>query len=77
MGRIYATEDGIDPAIAEAIYEHWLPRHAGDELPQSKPGILLSLWPIKLDSLVGLIGVGGTMQLHQRIHSACAVRRWV
>ena len=57
MGRIYAKEDGIDDVVAEAIYEHWLPRHAGDELPQSKPGILLSLAE-KLDSLVGLMAVG-------------------
>ena len=47
----------LDDAVAEAIYEHWLPRHAGDELPQSKPGILLSLAD-KLDSLVGLMAVG-------------------
>ncbi len=57
MGRIYALEDGLPEAVAQAIYEHWLPRHAGDELPQSKPGILLSLAD-RLDSLVGLMGVG-------------------
>ena len=57
MGRIYALEDGIAEEVAQAIYEHWLPRHAGDELPQSKPGILLALAD-RLDSLVGLMGVG-------------------
>ena len=57
MGCIYAKEDGIDDAVAEAIYEHWLPRQAGDELPQSKPGILLALAD-RLDSLVDLMGVG-------------------
>ncbi len=57
MGRIYARKDGLPEAVAEAIYEHWLPRHAGDKLPQSKAGILLSLAD-RLDSLVGLMGVG-------------------
>ena len=57
MGRIYALEDGIAEEVAQAIYEHWLPRQAGDELPQSKPGILLALAD-RLDSLVGLMGVG-------------------
>ena len=57
IGRIYAREDGLPEEISQVIYEHWLPRHAGDELPQSKPGILLSLAD-RLDSLVGLMGVG-------------------
>ena len=57
MGRIYARKDGLPEAVAEAIYEHWLPRHAGDKLPQSKAGILLALAD-RLDSLVGLMGVG-------------------
>ncbi len=57
MGRIYALEDGLPEEVAQAIYGHWLPRHAGDELPQTKPGILLALAD-RLDSLVGLMGVG-------------------
>ncbi len=57
MGARYALEDGLPREIAQAIFEHWLPRHAGDELPQSKPGILLALAD-RLDSLVGLFGVG-------------------
>ena len=57
MGRIYTLEDGIDEDVAQAIYEHWLPRQAGDALPQSKAGILLALAD-RLDSLVGLMGVG-------------------
>ena len=57
MGRIYALEDDISEDVAQAIYEHWLPRHSGDALPQSKPGILLALAD-RLDSLVGLMGEG-------------------
>lgn len=57
MGRYYALQSGEDPVVAEAIYEHYLPRFAGDELPQSVPGILIALAD-RLDSLVGLFAVG-------------------
>ncbi len=58
MGRIYARADGWPEAVAQAIYEHWLPRGAGDELPQSSAGVLLALAD-QLDSLIGLMGVAG------------------
>lgn len=57
MGRIYAELGGEDPAVATAIYEHWLPRWAGDRLPASAAGVLLALLD-RLDSLVGLFAVG-------------------
>ena len=57
MGREYALREGIDATLAAAIYEHWLPRGAGDALPQSDAGRLLALAD-KLDSLVGLFAVG-------------------
>ncbi len=57
MGREYALREGIDAAVARAIYEHWLPTGAGDRLPASDAGRLLALAD-KLDSLVGLIAVG-------------------
>jgi len=57
MGREYALREGIDPAVATAIREHWLPTGAGDRLPASDAGRLLALAD-KLDSLVGLIAVG-------------------
>lgn len=57
MGREYARLSGEAPAVAEAIYEHYLPRFAGDALPQSKPGLVLAL-ANRLDSLVGLFAVG-------------------
>ncbi len=57
MGREYALREGIDPRIAAAIFEHWLPRGAGDQLPASEGGRLLALAD-KLDSLVGLFAVG-------------------
>ena len=57
MGREYALREGIDPAVATAIREHWLPEGADDELPASAAGRLLALAD-KLDSLIGLIAVG-------------------
>ena len=57
MGRYYALHSGERPEVAQAIFEHVLPRHAGDHLPESRPGIVLALAD-RLDSLVGLFGVG-------------------
>ena len=57
MGREYALREGIDPAIAQAITEHWLPSSAGGILPESDAGRLLALAD-KLDNLVGLLAVG-------------------
>jgi glycyl-tRNA synthetase len=53
MGRYYALHQGEPEAVADAIFEHWLPRGADDALPESRPGILLALAD-RLDTLVGL-----------------------
>ena len=57
MGREYARRGGYPQAVADAIYEHWLPRGADDDLPQSPAGVLLALAD-RLDSLTGLFAVG-------------------
>ena len=57
MGREYALREGIDSDVAQAIFEHWLPRGAGDILPASDAGRALAIAD-KLDSLVGLFAVG-------------------
>ena len=57
MGREYAKLAGEPEAVAEAIFEHWLPRYADDAAPKSAAGVLLALLD-RLDSLVGLFGVG-------------------
>ena len=57
MGRYYARNSGEDPQVAEAIFEHYLPRFAGDQLPQSDIGALLSLAE-KLHNLVGCFCIG-------------------
>jgi glycyl-tRNA synthetase beta chain len=53
MGRQYALYSGEDPTVAAAIEEHYQPRFAGDVIPASKAGQLLSLVD-KADTLVGI-----------------------
>lgn len=43
MGKEYALLEGEAPETAEAIFEHYLPRFAGDELPKTKSGTALSM----------------------------------
>ncbi len=57
MGREYAKRSGEPAAVAQAIFEHYLPRSAGDKLPESAPGVALALAD-RLDSLAGLFAVG-------------------
>ena len=57
MGREYARHWGEPEPVAVAIFEHYLPRYAGDALPETKPGIVLAIAD-RLDSLVGLFAVG-------------------
>ena len=57
MGREYAKRSGEPAAVATAIFEHYLPRSAGDKLPESHPGVALALAD-RFDSLAGLFAVG-------------------
>jgi len=57
MGREYGRVSGEPEGVAIALFEHYLPRFAGDALPQTKPGIALALAD-RLDSLSGLFAVG-------------------
>ena len=57
MGRNYALAGGEKPEVATAIFEHYLPRSQGDALPESGPGILVSLAD-RFDSLAGLFQIG-------------------
>jgi glycyl-tRNA synthetase len=57
MGREYALKSGEPPAVAEAIFEHYLPRSAGDVSPRTLPGLVVGL-ANRLDSLAGLFAVG-------------------
>lgn len=57
MGRYYAVSDGEAVEVAEAIGEQYLPRFAGDALPQSRDGQLLAIAD-KLDTLAGVFSIG-------------------
>ncbi|MBK7251681.1 MAG: glycine--tRNA ligase subunit beta [Gammaproteobacteria bacterium] len=57
MGRYYALADGEPPEVAEAIREHYLPRGAGDALPETHTGLALALAD-KLDALAGIFVLG-------------------
>lgn len=57
MGRIYAQNSGENKIVAQAIQEQYMPRFAGDDLPESTVGILLSLAD-KIDSIAGLHSLG-------------------
>lgn len=57
MGREYAERAGEDPGVANAILEHYLPRFAGDRLPATLPGKILSIAD-KIDTIAGCFGIG-------------------
>ena len=57
MGREYALLERIEPAVANAIAEHYLPTQAGGELPASDIGAFVSIAD-KLDTICGCFGVG-------------------
>jgi glycyl-tRNA synthetase beta chain len=57
MGRYYATRSGEHPEVCAALEEQYLPRHAGDRLPVSECGRILSVAD-KLDTLVGIFAIG-------------------
>jgi glycyl-tRNA synthetase beta chain len=57
MGREYAKEEGLPADVADAIFEHYLPRGAEDRMPQGDLGALLGLSD-RLDQLAGIFGIG-------------------
>lgn len=57
MAREYAERAGETPEVALALWEMELPRSAGDAVPSSTPGALLSLAD-RFDLLAGLFGIG-------------------
>lgn len=57
MGRFYAIQSGEAEEVAEAIFEHYLPRFSGDSLPKTQPGLAVGLAD-RLDSLAGLFAAG-------------------
>ncbi len=57
MGRHYATADGEHADVCRAIDEHYQPRFAGDAIPTTREGTIVSLAD-KLDSITGAFALG-------------------
>jgi glycyl-tRNA synthetase len=57
LGRYYALSSGESGQVADAIFEHYLPRFAGDILPKTRPGLIVGLAD-RLDTLAGLFSAG-------------------
>lgn len=57
MGRRYALLSGEDSRVAEAIYEQYLPRFAGDVLPKTLEGMCVAMAD-RFDTITGCFFVG-------------------
>jgi glycyl-tRNA synthetase len=57
VGMLYAEKESLPVAISNAIFEHRLPRNAGDKLPESNLGAIAGILD-RLDTLAGYFGIG-------------------
>ena len=57
MGMHYARHDGEDEQVALALYEQYMPRFAGDDLPSNGISSAVAMAD-KLDTIVGIFGIG-------------------
>ena len=57
IGNYYALDSGEPEAVGKAIFEHYLPRFAGDKGPEHQAGMAVGLAD-RLDSLAGLFAAG-------------------
>ena len=57
VGRQYAREKGEKYTVSDAIFEHYLPRFAGDILPSTDVGLILSIAD-KIDTITGMFLAG-------------------
>ncbi len=57
MGRWYALQEGIDPAVADAIRDHYRPQGAEDGVPTELVSAVVAIAD-RVDTLVGCFGIG-------------------
>jgi glycyl-tRNA synthetase beta chain len=57
MGRYYALHDGEDPAVADAIRDHYAPKGPSDAVPSAPVTVAVALAD-KIDLLAGFFGIG-------------------
>ena len=56
-GYYYALNDGENADVAAAMNEQYLPRFAGDKLPETTTGAIIALAD-RLDTISGIFGIG-------------------
>lgn len=56
MGEYYSVAQGQDKEVGQSIRESYMPRFAGDDLPESKLGMIVSIAD-KVDSVVGFFSM--------------------
>lgn len=56
MGKYYALNDQEGELVATAIEDHYKPKHAGDDLPQSIEGCILAIAD-KIDTIAGIFAI--------------------
>ncbi|HEX7763384.1 MAG TPA: glycine--tRNA ligase subunit beta [Cellvibrio sp.] len=56
-GYYYALNDGENAEVAAAMNEQYMPRFAGDQLPQTITGTIIALAD-RLDTISGIFGIG-------------------
>lgn len=56
-GYYYALNDGENADVAAAMNEQYLPRFAGDQLPETTTGAIIALAD-RLDTISGIFGIG-------------------
>ncbi|WP_410514476.1 glycine--tRNA ligase subunit beta [Paenibacillus sp. BR2-3] len=57
MGEDYARKAGETDTVAKAIFEHYQPRFAGDDMPSTEAGYVVSIAD-KIDTIVGCFSIG-------------------
>jgi glycyl-tRNA synthetase beta chain len=57
MGQYYARHDGEPDEVAIAVAEHYLPKYAGDSLPESQAGMAVAIAD-RIDTITGIFAIG-------------------
>ncbi|MFB5266172.1 glycine--tRNA ligase subunit beta [Paenibacillus enshidis] len=57
MGEDYARKAGEKEEVAKAVFEHYQPRFAGDDVPSTLAGAIVSIAD-KLDTITGCFSIG-------------------
>ncbi|WP_419534087.1 glycine--tRNA ligase subunit beta [Endozoicomonas sp.] len=56
MGQYYADNDGENPEVSKTLYEQYMPRFSGDQLPSTLIGCAVAIAD-KVDTITGIFGI--------------------